>query len=114
MAGVRKFWNLIGAIDAAGATFRSLGDPLSDTTTASGRLLMTVLAAIAEFERELIRERTGEGRERVLANGVKFGRRPKLTAYQRAEALQRLTAGETLAAVARSFNVAISTVWALK
>ncbi len=50
----------------------------------------------------------------ALANGVKFGRRPKLTAHQRAEALQRLTAGETLAAVARSFNVAISTVWALK
>jgi DNA invertase Pin-like site-specific DNA recombinase len=52
-------------------------------------LLSTLLASIAEFERELMRERTGEGRKRALANGVKFGRKRKLSDYQRKEAIKR-------------------------
>jgi DNA invertase Pin-like site-specific DNA recombinase len=48
-----------------------------------------MLAAIAEFERELIRERTGEGRKRALANGLRFGRKPKLSDFQRQEAMSR-------------------------
>jgi len=59
---------------------------------------------IAEFERELIRERTSEGR-RAQANGVRFGRKPKLTAHQRAEPLQRRSTGEALATIARTCNV---------
>ena len=53
-----------------------------------------MLAAIAEFERELIKERTGAGRERAMAEGVKFGRKRKLSDYQRAEAIRRRAAGE--------------------
>ena len=60
-------------------------------------MLPTLLAAIAEFERELILERKGKGRNRAMANGVKFGRKPKLSAYRRAEAIKRRAAGETLA-----------------
>ena len=63
-----------------------------------------MLAAIAEFERELIRERTGEGRKRAMAKGVRFGRKPKLTAHQRREAIARRD-GETLVEIARSYNV---------
>jgi DNA invertase Pin-like site-specific DNA recombinase len=73
-------------------------------------LLSTLLAGIAEFERELIRERTGEGRKRAMANGVKFGRKPKPSEYQRAEPLKRRANGETLAAIARTYGVAISTI----
>jgi DNA invertase Pin-like site-specific DNA recombinase len=62
---------------------RSLHDTLADTTTAHGRLMLTVLGGLAEFERELIRARTGEGRERAKANGVKMGRKPKLTPHQK-------------------------------
>jgi DNA invertase Pin-like site-specific DNA recombinase len=58
-------------------------------------------AAIADFERDLIRERTGEGRKRAMANGVKFGRKRKLSEHQRAEAMRRRAAGETLALTVR-------------
>jgi DNA invertase Pin-like site-specific DNA recombinase len=84
----RELLNLIHAIDQAGAAFRSLGDPLFDTSNSQGRLLLAVLAAVAEFERDLIKSRTGEGRRRAMANGVRFGRKPKLTSHQRQEATQ--------------------------
>jgi DNA invertase Pin-like site-specific DNA recombinase len=67
--------------------------------------MLTVLGGLAEFERELIKARTSEGRERALARGVKLGRKPKLTAHQQQEAKARRGLGETDAAIARSFNV---------
>jgi DNA invertase Pin-like site-specific DNA recombinase len=106
----RELLDLIERIGKAGASFRSLGDPLWDTSSSQGRLLSTLLAAIADFERDLIRERTGEGRKRAQANGVKFGRKRKLSDYQRSEAVKRRAAGETLAAIAKSYGVAISMV----
>ena len=106
----RELLELIDRIGKAGASFRSLGDPLWDTSSAQGRLLSTLLAGIAEFERELIRERTGDGRKRAMAAGVKFGRKRKLSDYQRAEAVKRRAAGETLAAIAKSYGVDISMI----
>jgi DNA invertase Pin-like site-specific DNA recombinase len=106
----RELLDLIERIGKAGASFRSLGDPLFDTTGAQGRLLVTVLAAIAEFERELIRERTGAGRERAMAAGIRFGRKPKLSDYQRAEAVKRRAAGETLADIAKSYGVSLTMI----
>jgi DNA invertase Pin-like site-specific DNA recombinase len=106
----RELLDLIERIGEAGAAFRSLGDPLWDTTSSQGKLLRTLLAAIAEFERDLIRERTGAGRKRAMAAGVKFGRKPKLSNYQRAEAIKRRTAGERLADIAKSYAVDISMI----
>jgi DNA invertase Pin-like site-specific DNA recombinase len=106
----RELLELIDRIGKAGASFRSLGDPLWDTSSAQGRLLSTLLASIAEFERELIRERTGEGRKRAMANGVKFGRKRKLSDYQRKEAIRRRAVGETLTDIAKSYGVAISMI----
>jgi Resolvase, N terminal domain len=103
--GTRELLDLIERIGKAGAAFRSLGDPLWDTSSSQGRLLSTLLAAIAEFERDLIRERTGDGRKRAMAKGVKFGRKPKLSDYQRQEAIKRRKAGETLASIAKSYAV---------
>src|SRR5262245_19653801 len=79
-------------------------------TSAHGRPMLTVLGGLAEFERELIRARTGEGRKRAKERGVRFGRPRKLTPHQRQEALQRLASGETQADVARSYNVDATTI----
>jgi DNA invertase Pin-like site-specific DNA recombinase len=106
----RELLDLIERIGKVGAAFRSLGDPLFDTTSSQGRLVSTLLAAIAEFERELIKERTGDGRTRAMAKGVKFGRKPKLSDYQRQEAIQRRAVGETLASIAKSYAVDISMI----
>ena len=66
----------LAVIAERGAGFRSLADTWADTTTPHGRLMLTVLGGLAEFERELIRSRTSEGRERAKARGVKLGRKP--------------------------------------
>ncbi|MBR0910807.1 recombinase family protein [Bradyrhizobium japonicum] len=110
----RELLDLIERIGQAGAAFRSLGDPLWDTSSSQGRLLSTLLAAIAEFERDLIRERTSDGRRRAQAKGIKFGRKPKLSDYQRAEALKRRGAGETLAEIAKSYAVDVSMISRLR
>jgi DNA invertase Pin-like site-specific DNA recombinase len=106
----RELLDLIERIGKAGAAFRSLGDPLWDTSSSQGKLLLAVLAAIAEFERDLIKERTGDGRKRAMAKGIKFGRKPKLSDFQRKEALKRRAAGETLAEIAKSYAVDISMI----
>ena len=111
----RDLLNTLDTIAKAGAGFRSLGDAWADTTTAHGRLMLTVLGGLAEFERELIRSRTHDGRERANAKGVKLGRRPKLTEHQRKEAIRRRDQGEeSLAEIGRSYNVSGWTIARLR
>jgi DNA invertase Pin-like site-specific DNA recombinase len=106
----RDLLNVLATISEREAGFRSLKDAWADTTTPHGRLMLTVLGGLAEFERELIRARTSDGRTRAKARGVRFGRPAALTAHQRAEAIQRLGDGEAQADVARSFNVSQATI----
>ncbi len=106
----RDLLNTLGTITDRKAGFRSLGDAWADTTTAHGRLMLTVIGGLAEFERELIRTRTGEGRTRAVARGVKMGRKPKMTPHQVNEALRRVDAGERLREIAGSYSVSHSTI----
>jgi DNA invertase Pin-like site-specific DNA recombinase len=106
----RDLLNTLATIADHKAGFRSLGDTWADTTSAHGRLMLTVLGGRAEFERELIRARTGEGRARAKARGVKMGRPPKLTPHQTKEALRRRDAGEPMRDMARTYNVSHSTI----
>jgi DNA invertase Pin-like site-specific DNA recombinase len=108
--GTRDLLNTLAAISDKGASFRSLGDGWADTTTPHGKLMITVLGGLAEFERHLILTRTSEGRQRAIARGTKFGRKPKLTNHQREEALARKRNGETLMEIARSYNVSHMTI----
>jgi len=93
----RDLLNTLAAMGAANATFRSLHDAWADTTTPHGRLILTVLGGLAEFERHLIAVRIGEGRKRARANGMLFGRPRKLTPHQAREALKRVESGEVAA-----------------
>jgi DNA invertase Pin-like site-specific DNA recombinase len=93
--------DLAGTVAEKEAGFKSLRYTWADTTTAHGRLMLTILGGLAEFERELIRTRTREGRERAKARGVILGRKPKLTGHQRREAIARREAGEVLTDIAR-------------
>ena len=106
----RDLLNVMAAIAERGAGFKSLKDTWADTTSSHGRLMLTVLGGLAEFERDLIRARTGEGRKRAKERGVRFGRPRKMTPHQRQEAIQRLAAGETQADVARTYNVDATTI----
>lgn len=106
----RDLLNTLAAITDKGAGFRSLSDAWADTTTAHGRLMLTVLGGLAEFERELIRSRTADGRARAKARGVKLGRKPKLTPHQQREAIRRRDQGEPVMDIARSYNVHHSTI----
>jgi len=72
--------------------------------------MLTALGGLAEFDRSLILARTGEGRTRAMARGVRFGRKPKLTGHQIAEAKARREAGEPLTDIGRSYNVSHSTI----
>jgi DNA invertase Pin-like site-specific DNA recombinase len=110
----RDLLNVLEDIAEKQASFRSLSDAWADTTTPHGRLMLTVLGGLAEFERELIRARTGEGRERAKARGVRLGRKPKLTPHQQREALARRDAGEPVTEIARSYAVHHATISRLK
>ena len=109
----RDLLNTLDTIANKGAGFRSLADTWADTTTAHGRLMLTILGGLAEFERELIRARTGDGRKRAKAQGIRFGRPSKLTPHQQREAIARRDAGEALTAIARTFGVSHTTIMRL-
>jgi DNA invertase Pin-like site-specific DNA recombinase len=106
----RDLLNVLATIAEKGAGFRSLADAWADTTTAHGKLMITILGGLAEFERSLILARTSEGRTRAMARGIKFGRKPKLTLHQMQEARARREAGEALTEIARSYAVSHSTI----
>jgi DNA invertase Pin-like site-specific DNA recombinase len=106
----RDLLNTLAAITDRKAGFRSLGDAWADTTTSHGRLMLAVLGGLAEFERDLIRARTAEGRDRAKARGVRLGRRPKLNLHQQREAIKRRESGEPIRDIARSYNVHNSTI----
>jgi len=106
----RDLLNIVERISEKGAEFRSLAEVWADTTTPSGRLMLTVLGGIAEFERDLIRSRTAEGRARAKAAGKSLGRPFKLTAHQQAEVRARKARGESVREIACSYNVSASTI----
>ncbi|MDI2076506.1 DNA invertase Pin-like site-specific DNA recombinase [Bradyrhizobium japonicum] len=106
----RDFLNIIHQMTEVGASFKSLREVWADTTTPHGRLMLTVLAGIAEFERELIVERTSEGRTKALSEGKRFGRPTRLSGHQQEEAIKRHADGESVVDLARSYGVHHSTI----
>jgi DNA invertase Pin-like site-specific DNA recombinase len=95
----------------AGAGLRSLGEPWADTTSPAGRMVLTVFAGIAEFERALIHQRTSAGRAAARRRGVRFGRPSKLAAEQIALARRLIEEGRSAREVARMFKVHRATLY---
>jgi hypothetical protein len=85
------------------AGLRSLAEPWADTTSPAGRMVLTIFAGIADFERSLIGERTSAGRAAAKAKGVRFGPKPVLTHEQITHARRLIDKGQSVSEVARCF-----------
>ena len=101
---------IVQTVRRAGASFKSLHETWADSTSTHGRLFLTILAGLAEFERELILARTADGRARAKGQGEKLSRRLKLTEHQRRAVIHRLDAGDSHRDIARDFNVSHQTI----
>lgn len=97
-------------IDEAGAKFKSLTEQI-DTGTPVGNLLLHVLGAVAQFERDLITERTRAGVKRAQERGVRFGQPPKLSKKQVAEAQRLRKSGVSVREIAKQLNVSAQTIY---
>lgn len=96
------------------AQFSSLGEPWADTTSHAGKMIMIVFAGIAEFERDLIRERTSTGRKQAMEKGVKFGRPRKLPREHKELILKLIEEGQSVQELAKTFRVNHSTIYRLQ
>ena len=97
------------------AGLRSIAEPVVDTTSDFAEMVLAMLGVAAKLERRRIKERMARGRADAKAKGVKFGRKPKLTAHQRREAIKRRDVDEeTLRSIGRSYNVSAATISRLR
>jgi DNA invertase Pin-like site-specific DNA recombinase len=107
----RNLLEIVEMIGNAGARFRSVSEPWADTTTHAGKMIMTIFAGIAEFERDLIRERSAAGRTEAKKRGVRFGRPKKMNEQQRVLANRLIKEGKSVSEVARTFSVHPATLY---
>jgi DNA invertase Pin-like site-specific DNA recombinase len=107
----RDLHNILHELQERSCGFASLGESWCDTTTDVGRLVMTIMGGIAEFERSLIRKRCEEGIERAKRKGTKFGRPTALDASQRRKIAERHANGETMLELAAEYEVGEATIW---
>jgi DNA invertase Pin-like site-specific DNA recombinase len=110
----RDLLNILDDVRGKGAAFRSLSEAWVDTTSPLGEFMLTVLGGVATLERHMIKRRTDAGRKRAQAAGIRFGRKHKLSAFQRAEAWRRREAGEPQSLIARTYGVDQATISRLK
>ena len=106
--------HIIERIHKRGSLLKVLDKPHLDLTTPIGRGFIAFLSALAEDERGRIVKRANDGRVAAKARGARFGRKPKLDAHQQNEALQRLGAGESSRAIAKSYRVHHATISRLR
>jgi DNA invertase Pin-like site-specific DNA recombinase len=108
---IRDLLNIIDQLKAGGVMLKALDDTWLDTTSPHGELIFTIMGAMAEFERKLIRQRCEEGIRRAKAQGKQFGRPAALDAGQRRMIAERHASGEAMTALARDYEVGVATIW---
>ena len=107
----RDLHNVLHELDGLSVGFQSLGEAWCDTTTDVGRLMLTIMGGIAEFERSLIRSRTDAGIERARRQGKKFGRPERLDAGQKRKIADFYAAGKTIPELAAEYECGVGTIW---
>lgn len=104
----------VDALTTLGVRVHCLALGGMDLTSPAGKMTMGVISAMAEFERDLLIERTNAGLDRARAQGKAFGRPSALSSAQQTEALMRLNKGETVSALAREFKTSRTTIQRLR
>lgn len=107
---LRDLLSIVREIEGKGAHMRSLQDPLLDTTSPNGKLIFGIFAALAEYERDLIRARTIEGLAAARARGKRLGRREALNRKQKKSLVQLRQKGTSLRQLAQTFAVSKTTI----
>ena len=107
---MRGIVNTLHDLTERGVTVRSLHDGV-DTSTSTGRMVAGILMSIAEYERELVRERTALKLDHARKSGRKFGRPAKLNAEQAALARRMKTNGETAATICETLGIGRTTLY---
>jgi DNA invertase Pin-like site-specific DNA recombinase len=97
-------------LDRIGAGFRSLTEAI-DTTTAMGKLILHLMGSIAQFERDLTRERTAAGIRSAVRRGVRMGAKPKLDDRMKAQVAKLLQTDMTVKEVAKRMKVSPGTIY---
>ena len=107
----RDLHNILHELDGLSAGFQSLGENWCDTTTDVGRLMLTIMGGIAQFERSLIRGRTDAGIERARKLGKRFGRPERLDDGQKRKIADFYANGETIPELAAEYGCGVGTIW---
>lgn len=107
----RDLLEIADKLRTIGAGLRSLAEPWADTTTPAGRMVLTVFAGIADFERSLILTRTTAGRKAAQARGVKFGRPSSLSSEQIQQVQALISQGHPMSEIAAQMNVHATTLY---
>ena len=107
----KELLNICDKINEAGASFKSLSESWADSGSAGGKMILTIFAGIAEFERELIIERTSAGRKLAMKNGIEFGRPKKFSPEQKAAVKTLVDNGSSVKQVAETFKVHPATIY---
>jgi DNA invertase Pin-like site-specific DNA recombinase len=108
---IKDLLHLMDEIAAAGAKFQALDDPWCNTDTPQGELILNVMASLAQFERRLILQRCAEGIRNAKARGTQFGRPRVLDAGEKRKIAERHSQGDSMALLAREYEVAVGTVY---
>lgn len=111
---VRELFSIVDYLDQQGIHLKSLQESWLDTSTPAGRMIFTVMAGIAEFERELINERTSAGRKAAMKRGVRFGRPRKIDDGQAVIIEDAIRNGTPVCEIANAFDVSPDTIYRLR
>jgi len=106
----RDLLNILGQLEEGSCGFVSLGEAWCDTTSDVGKLVITIMSGIAEFERKLILSRTEAGIAKAKEQGKKFGRPSALDVGQKRKIAERYAAGETMQALADEYEVGVASI----